>query len=186
VRRHPLPTSYYYCRRCGQGFFPFDQQTGIGSRRLTPAAEQLATLVGGVSDSFDKAQQLLHKMAGVRLSESTVERTTEAVGQRLAWLQELGVTFGPDRCWRWHRESKGRTVAYVTLGASGTRQQGPGGRHAEGRMAYVGGGYNPPPPAWRQPDGPAPPLQARYVSGLYALAAMGTLLPYQATAVGME
>ncbi len=74
-------------------------------------------------------------------------------------------------------------MAYVTLDASGTRQQGPGGRHADGRMAYVGGIYNPPPPAWLRPDGPAPPLQARYVSGLYGLAQMGPLLRYQATAV---
>lgn len=143
-------------------------------------------MAGGVSDSFDKARQLLHQMAGVRLSESTVERTTEEVGLRIARLQGQGITFGPDVPWRWYRDAQGRTVAYVTLDASGTRQQGPGGRHAEGRMAYVGGIYNPPPPEWLRPGDPAPPLQARYVSGLYSLAAMGPLLRWQATAVGME
>jgi hypothetical protein len=125
-------------------------------------------------------------MAGVRLSEATVERTTEDVGQRLARLQGQGITFGSDGRWPWHRDGKGPSVAYVTLDASGTRPQGPGGRHADGRMAYVGGVYNPPPPAWLQPRGPAPPLQARSVSGLDSLAAMGPLLRYQATAVGME
>jgi hypothetical protein len=165
---------------------PFDQQAGINQHRLTPAAEQLTTLAGAVSDSFDNARQLLQEMAGVRLSESTVERTTEDVGQRLARLQGQGITFGPDVRWRWHRDGKGRSVAYVTLDASGTRQQGPGGKHAEGRMAYVGGIYNPPPPEWLRPCGPAPPVQARYVSGLYSLAQMGPLLRYQATAVGME
>ncbi len=59
-------------------------------------------------------------------------------------------------------------VAYVTIDATGTRQQGPGGRTAEGRMAYVAG---------VQPRagglGAAPPpqrplrMQARYVAGLY-------------------
>ncbi len=182
----PCQRAYYYCRRCGQGLCPFDQQAGINQHRLTAAAEQLTTLAGGVSDSFDKARQLLHEMAALRLSESTVERTTEDVGQRLAKLQGQGITFGPDVRWRWHRDSNGRSVAYVTLDASGTRQQGPGGRHAEGRMAYVGGIYNPPPPEWLRPCGPAPPVQARYVSGLYSLAQMGPLLRYQATAVGME
>ena len=76
--------AYYYCRRCGQGFFPFDQQAGIPAHRLTPAAERLASLAGGVSDSFDKARQLLREMSGVPLSESTVERTTEDVGGRIA------------------------------------------------------------------------------------------------------
>jgi hypothetical protein len=139
-----------------------------------------------VGDSFDKASHLLVEMAGVRLSESTVQRTTEDVGGRLATLLSQGITFGPDVRWRWHRDGKGRTVAYVTLDSSGTRQQGPGGRHAEGRMAYVGGVYNPAPPEGLRPCGPAPPLQARYVSGLYSLAQMGPLLRYQATAVGME
>ncbi len=143
-------------------------------------------MAGGVSDSFDKARQLLHEMAGVRLSESTVQRTSEDVGQRIAWLLGQGITFGPDRRWRWHRDAQGRSVAYVTLDASGTRQQGPGGRNADGRMAYVGGVYNPPPPEWLRPVGPAPPLQARYVSGLYSLAQMGPLLRCQATAVGMQ
>jgi hypothetical protein len=182
----PCQRAYYYCRRCGQGFFPFDQQAGISARRPTAAAEQLATLAGGVSDSFDKARQLLHEMAGVRLSESTVERTTEEVGQRLAVLQGQDITFGPDVPWRWHGDAKGRGVAYVTLDASGTRQQGPGGKHAEGRLAYVGGIYNAPPPEWLRPGGPAPPLQAHYVSGLCSLAQMGPLLRYQATPVGME
>jgi hypothetical protein len=108
------------------------------------------------------------------------------VGGRIATLQDQGITFGPDVRWRWHRDGKGRTVAYVTLDASGTRQQGPGARRAEGRMAYVGGVSNPPPPQWLRPCGPAPPVQARSVSGLDALAAMGPLWRYQATAVGME
>jgi hypothetical protein len=143
-------------------------------------------LAGAVSDSFDKASHLLDEMAGVRLAESTVERTTEDVGDRIAEQVGRGLTFGPDVPWPWHRDAHGRSVAYVTVDATGTRQQGAGGRHAEGRMAYVGGIYNPAPPEWLQPAGPAPPLRARYVSGLYSLAQMGPLLRWQATAVGME
>ena len=32
--------AYYSCRRCGHGLCPFDDQAGISSRDLTPAAEQ--------------------------------------------------------------------------------------------------------------------------------------------------
>jgi hypothetical protein len=126
-------------------------------------------------------------MAGVRLSESTVERTTEDVGDRIAELLGRGITLGPDLAWRWHRDAKGRTVAYFTIDATGTRQQGPRGCKAEGRMAYVAGVYNPPPPDELLPAGrPPPALQARYVAGLYPLAQMGPLLRWQATQVGME
>jgi len=112
-----------------------DHKAGINSRRLRPAAEQLATRAGGTSASFDKACQLLDKMAGVRLSESTVERTTQDVGQRIATLQDQGIPLGPDIRWRWHRDAQGRRGASVPLDARGPRQQGPGGRHADGCMA---------------------------------------------------
>src|SRR5207248_927554 len=75
---------------------------------------------------------------------------------------------------------------YLTVDATGTRQQGPGGTAAEGRMAYVAGVYNPPPVAGARPGGPPAELQARYVSGLYALAEVGPLLRRQAAQVGME
>jgi hypothetical protein len=179
--------AYYYCRRCGQGLFPFDQQAGIPDHQETPAVEQLASLAGGVCDSFERGAELLEEMSGVRLSESTVQRTTEDVGSRIATLLQQGVTFGGPVVWRWHRDARGRTVAYCTLDATGTRQQGPGGVKAEGRMAYVGGIYNPPPPDWLRPPGKGPPpVQARYVSGLYALHEMGPLLRQQAARVGME
>jgi hypothetical protein len=181
--------AYYYCRRCGQGLAPFDQQAGITARALTPAVERLATLAGGVCDSFAKGAELLEEMAAVPLSEATVERTTEDVGQRLEKCLDAGLLFGPPVQWKWHGDAKGRRVAYVTLDATGTRQQGVQGSKTEGRMAYVAGIYNPYPAPddwWRPPGKPPPCLQARYVSGLYSLAQLGPLLRRQAAHVGME
>jgi hypothetical protein len=182
--------AYYYCRRCGKGLCPFDLQAGIAAtQQLTPAVERLTSLAGGVGPSFEKAAELLEEMSGVDLAESTVERTTEDVGLRIAALQGGGVTFGPRVAWSWRRDAKGRTVAYVSLDATGTRQQGPGGRKAEGRMAYVGSIFNPPRAetvAQAVPNPKREALQARYLSGLYALAEMGPLMRQVATRVGME
>lgn len=181
--------AYYYCRRCGKGLCPFDQQAGLSEHHLTPAVQRLACLAGGVSSSFEKGAELLEEMSGVHLSESTVERTTEDIGRRIAALLGQGVTFGPRLQWTWQRDGKGRTVAYVSLDATGTRQQGRGGRHAEGRMAYVGSIFNPPVTAEAAEAVPNPPraaLQARYLSGLYALPQMGPLLRQVAARVGME
>jgi hypothetical protein len=125
-------------------------------------------------------------MATLRLSESTIQRTTEGVGARLAALLAEGITFGPDIRWPWRQDAKGRSVAYLTVDATGTRQQAPGGGRAEGRMAYVAGIYNPPPAQGLRPEGPPPALQARYVSGLYPLAEVGPLLRRQGAQVGME
>src|SRR5207244_6533124 len=75
--------SYYHCQECGHGFFPWDATLRLSPQRLTPGAEEVATLAG-IQESFGKAaQRTLRKMAGIRLCESTVERTTEAAGERL-------------------------------------------------------------------------------------------------------
>jgi hypothetical protein len=181
--------AYYYCRRCGKGYCPFDQHAGIPAHHITPAVERLASLAGGVSPSFEKGAELLQEMSGVALSESTLERTTEDVGSRIAALLDQGITFGPRVVWRWRRDAKGRAVAYVSLDATGTRQQGPGGRRAEGRMAYVGSIFNPVPDeelVQAVPNARREALQARYLSGLYALQEMGPLLRRLGERVGME
>jgi hypothetical protein len=179
--------AYYYCRRCGRGLAPFDDQAAITQRALTPGAERLASLAGGVCDSFERGADLLKEMSAVRLSESTVERTTEDVGHRIERCLAGGILFGLAVVWEWYADAKGRTVAYLTLDATGTRQQGANGGKAEGRMAYVAGVYNPYPDEYLRPPGKPPPcLQARYLSGLYSLEELGPLLRRQAAHVGME
>lgn len=179
--------AYYYCRACGEGLCPFDGRAGVTARHLTPAAERLTALAGSVGESFERGARLLRELAAVRLGESTVERATEDVGGRIAALLGRGCTFGAAAAWDWRRDGRGRTVAYLTIDATGTRQQGPGGRAAEGRMAYVAGVYNPAPPDGLRPPGrAAPALQARYLSGLYELAEVGPLLRRQAGQVGMD
>jgi hypothetical protein len=193
-RRH-TPTSlvglvryqraYYLCRRCGKGLCPFDQRAGLTSRNLTPGLERVVALAGTVADSFEKGADLVHEMGGVRLGESTVERTTEDAGARLAAAVQAGRTFGPKVVWPWHKDYHGRSCAYVELDATGVRQQGEGGAAAEGRMAYVGLVGNLA-PEWPWPDEKREPLRMRYLAGLYPLVEMGPLLRKPAGQVGMD
>ncbi len=177
--------AYYLCRRCGTGFFPFDQQAGLSSRNLTPALERVATLAGAVADSFEKGAELLEEMAGVRLSEPTVARATEGAGQRLADAVRSGTTFGPTGDWPWPKDYEGRRCAYVELDATGVRQQARGGGPAEGRMAYVGMVCNPG-PEYPWPDEAPRPMRARYLSGLHPLEEFAPLLRAPAGHVGMD
>jgi hypothetical protein len=103
--------AYYLCRRCGQGLFPFDRQAGLTSRNLTPGLERIATLAGTVADSLEKGADLLQEMAGVRFGESTVERTSEDAGQRLAAAVQAGRTLAPKVLWPWHKDYRGRRCA---------------------------------------------------------------------------
>ncbi len=181
--------SYYYCRRCGQGYAPWDEATGLSERNLTPGLEEVTSLTGAVADSFEKSADLLEKTAGVWLSESTVQRTTEAAGERIAAQLKAGKTFGARQRWNWYRDAQGRRVAYVGLDATGVPQQGKNGKKADGRMAYVGVVYNPlPDPERVFIDLPrrGERMKARYVSGLYNLAEMGPLMRRQGAQVGMD
>jgi len=122
-------------------------------------------------------------MTGVQLSESTVQRTTEAAGERIAAKLAAGKTFGAKRVWEWYRDAQGRRVGYLGLDATGVPQQGPGGSEADHRMAYVGMVYNPLPDPERVFAGvpkPGVTMSARYVSGLYSLEDLGPLLRRQA------
>ena len=67
------------------------------------------TALAGVQESFGKAaDRTLRKLAGLRLSESTVERTTEAAGARLGEQLEDGAVFGPAEAWNWNRTPRAR------------------------------------------------------------------------------
>jgi hypothetical protein len=183
-RRH-----YYHCPQCGQGLCPLDQTLGLSAADLTPAADEVVCLAG-VQDSIAiAAAKALARLSGLRVSESTAERATEAAGARVAQAQAAGQTFGPQADWAWHQDAEGKTVAYVSADATGVGQQGPGGAAAEGRMAYVGMIYNPVPEErgrWAEPTGKRPSWQARYVAQLRPLAELAEPLRRQGGQVGMD
>ena len=157
--------------------------------RLSPAVERLTTLCGVVADSFEKGTDLLRETAGIRLSEATVQRTTEATGERIADFFAKGRTFGGVQPWDWFVDARGRTVGYIGLDATGVRQQGPQAQRADGRMAYIGMIFNPPPDPERVFEHlpkPGVSMRARYVSGLYPLAELGPLLRRQGRQVGLD
>jgi hypothetical protein len=161
----------------------------LTARRLSPAVERLATLCGAAADSFERGAELLKETAGIRLSTSTVQRTTKAAGERIAERVQKGRTVGGKVAWDWFRDARGRTVGYVEIDATGVRQQGPHGARAEGRMAYVGMVFNPLPDRERVFEGlprPGAAMKARYTSGLYPLAEMGPLLRRQGAQVGLD
>lgn len=182
--------AYYYCGRCGQGQLPWDIKVGLTARSFTPAAERVASLAGALSDSFaEAAEKVLPEMAGLHIAETTVQRTTEGVGERIVEHRRRGRTFGFYRPWSWYRDAHGRTCAYISLDLTGVRQQAKDGGKAEGRMPYVAMVYNPvpelPEDCSYQPPAKAT-MQARYLSGLYDLGELGLQLRKQAWQVGME
>ncbi|MGL5096432.1 MAG: ISKra4-like element ISSiac4 family transposase, partial [Planctomycetia bacterium] len=136
---------YYHCAACHRGNAPLDGTLGLRAHDLTPAADELVCPAGLVDSFATGAQKILARLSGLHLSESTVQRTTEAAGQRLAEAQHAGEDIGPPTPWDWHKDAEGQRVGDVSVDATGVGQQGPRGQKAEGKMVYVGMVYNPVP-----------------------------------------
>jgi len=177
---------YYHCRHCGQGQFPWDQTLRISPQRLTPAAQEVVCLAG-IQESFGKAaERTLLKLAGLRLSESTVERTTEAAGTRLGERLQAGQVFGPKQTWDWNRDASGQRCAYVSLDMTGILMQGEGGVKVDGRMISVGMIYNPQPRGQDEEALSKPCDGVRYLAGFYTLEELGLQMRRQGAQVGMD
>jgi len=161
----------------------------LTDQRLSPAVGRLATLGGAVADGFGKGAELLEEAAGIRPGESTVRRTTEATGGRLAGHLGKGRAVGGKQPRPWFQDALGRSVGYIGIDATGVRRQGIRGAAAEGRMAYVGMIANPRPDPERVFAGlpePGESMRARYVSGRDPPAEMGPRLREPGAQVGLD
>jgi hypothetical protein len=180
--------AYYHCSHCHQGHCPGDDAFGLDKGDLTSGAAELTSLAG-ILDSFSQAADvILPKMSGLSLAESTVERTTEAIGCELGQALEAKVAFGEARPWDWHHDAEGKTCAYVSIDSTAVAKQGPGGVASEGEMVAVGMVYNPIPEdrrQWAKPNGRRPLWQARYVASLEGQEAVAEPLRHQTSQVGM-
>ncbi len=181
--------AYYHCPHCRNGVVPWDQTPGLSADILTPAASEVVALTGLLSSFAEAGETTLPKVAGLRVSESTVERVTEAAGRDIGGRLAREETFGEATPWAWHKDAEGKTCAYVSLDATGVGQQGERGAKAEGRMVTVAMVYNPVPetPTRRaKPEAKAPRFDVRYLAGLDGIATLGEPLRRQAAQVGMD
>jgi hypothetical protein len=181
-----LSRAYYHCPHCSQGQFPWEHTLRVLGKR-TPGAEEVIALLG-TSDSFVKvADRTLYKTTGLDLSESTIQRATEAAGTRLGeMLEAKRLRLFPAQAWQWHKDLEGQTCAYVGVDATGVMMQGPGAAKADGRMAYVGMLFNPQPLTAEDRDVCKPCDNSFYLAGHYGLAELGKQLRHQAELLGIK
>lgn len=178
--------AYYYCSDCRHGHFPTDEVFHL-TDHLTLGANEVISLIGLLEPFDEGAHQTLPRLTGLNVSASTVQRTTEAVGDDIAEHRAAGETFAPDEVWDWHQDTSGRKIAYVELDATGVRQQGIHGENAEGRMPWVGVVFNPwPMDAEHRGSRRRLPIPSRCVSGLMSLEEISQQLHQECRSVGLK
>jgi hypothetical protein len=168
--------AYYHCSHCGCDQCPRDVRLGLSASALSRGASQVVALSGTLASFAEAATKVLPKLTGLRVSESTVERTTERAGQQVGVRLAAGETFGSSTAWKWTKDAEGKTCAYVGADLTGVGMQGPKGAASDGRMAAVGMIWN------AGEEG-----RVRYVCGLSGgLAALGEPLRRQGQQIGMD
>jgi len=184
-----IERGYYHCQACGRGHHPADAAFGLDGGELTAGAAELVSLAGASESFAHAAEVVLPRMCGLAVAESTVERTTEAVGAEVGRAVEAKVPFDEPSVWDWHKDAEGMTCAYVAMDLTGVGRQGPGGASAEGEMIAVGMVYNPVPESREQWSNPRarrrPGWRARYVTSLEGQEAVAEPLRHTAGRVGM-
>lgn len=181
-----LQRHYYHCKVCGRGHCPWDVLLRTAGQRLTPGAQEVVCLTG-IQASFGKAaDRTLHKLTGLRLCESTVQRTTEATGTRLKEQRADGALLGAAARYDWHVDAQGRRCAYISLDLTGILMQGDRGSKADGRMVAVGMIFNPQARAADEEALSKPCAGVRYLAGLYDLDELGAQMRRQGGQVGMN
>jgi len=136
--------AYYYCHRCKQSFIPYDDAVGLVDD-ISPGLMPLVCLAGTLLPFADAASDILKRYTGVRLSTSTVLRSTEAAGERLRAQQKEGRMVRPLQAepkWTATRAT-GQPAAYVGLDAFSVPMQGVQASKAEHRMLYTALLYTP-------------------------------------------
>ena len=167
---------YYDGDSCRAGHSPRDEQSGLSGSRLSRGATALVALTGTLSSFAEAAKKTRPKLTGLRVRESTVERTTERTGDQVRERLSHGETLGTPTTWKGFPDADGKTCAYVAADLTGVGMPGPNGAKSDGRMAAVGMVRN----AGNED-------QVRYVCGLTGgLAALGEPLRRQAGQVGMD
>lgn len=166
--------AYYYCGRCHQGYLPYDEALGLFDE-ISPGLRPLVCLAGTLVPFADAAEDVLKRFSGVRLSASTVLRTTEGEGERLRAQLKEGRMVEPAQVevsWTKRRDD-GQPAAYVGLDAFSVPMQGPRAGKAEHRMLYTALLYTP------------DKEHARYLID-FELDALAEQVRAQAMAVGIE
>ena len=136
--------AYYYCGRCQQSFLPYDDVLGLADA-ISPGLMPLVCLAGTLLPFVDAAQDVLKRFSGVRVSASTVLRSTEAAGERLRAQHKEGRMVEPTQpepTWTACRDA-GQPAAYVGLDAFSVPMQGAGAGKADHRMLYTALLYTP-------------------------------------------
>jgi hypothetical protein len=101
--------SYYGCCRCGQHHHRLDQRWGLHPGEVSPVMGKLLA-IAGVDIAFERAQRKIREFLLVEVSDNTIRKQTQQIGQKQAQLEAEWIRQSQDEAWLQERE---RTMSAV-------------------------------------------------------------------------
>lgn len=101
--------SYYGCSRCGEKQNRLDKNWGINPGEVSPVMGKLLA-IAGVDIAFERATKNIKEFLLVEVSDNTIRKQTQLMGQKQAHLEAQWIQDSQDVVWLQNRE---RTIENV-------------------------------------------------------------------------
>jgi predicted SprT family Zn-dependent metalloprotease len=101
--------SYYGCSRCGKKQSRLDKEWGINPGEVSPVLGKLLA-IAGVDIAFERARRKIKEFLLVEVSDNTIRKQTQLMGQKQALLETKWIQSSQDEAWLQSRE---RTIESV-------------------------------------------------------------------------
>lgn len=125
--------AYYYCKVCGSGFCPVDEELGLDSLSTSVGVRtKLARLASWLP--FEEVSLELSELLGIHVSKNTVERVTEAMGQRVK--EERAVREQAVRSGLVEPPAEGPKRLYIGIDGTGVPMRAGGTRESKTSVIY--------------------------------------------------
>lgn len=95
--------SYYGCSRCGEKQNRLDRNWGIKPGEVTPVLGKLLA-IAGVDIAFERAKQKIKEFLLVEVSDNTIRKQTQRMGEKQAQLEAEWIQDSHDESWLQNRE----------------------------------------------------------------------------------
>lgn len=106
-----LNRTHYYCSACKSGHFPLDQQLTLWNKHYSPELSKQMVWLGGMSPSFEKAEETLARIGQLSVSDSSIWRQVKTWGTQLQAIEKDDAEVGRDELTREERIQKRNPTA---------------------------------------------------------------------------
>lgn len=87
--------AYYRCDECRRGYIPWDGEQGLSERLWTPRVKELVASMSATLP-YEAASQLIERMTGLVIEESSEEEIVRDIGERLRAEDQKAMTSAVD------------------------------------------------------------------------------------------